>query len=368
MSIQSTFETVAWRDDIGPHGAVRLLDQTRLPHETSYVDLCDWREVVAAISSMIVRGAPAIGCTAALGLALAARQVEARDASALCEALTRIGEEFKASRPTAVNLMWAIDRLLGVARSQAAHQSTLSALREALLHEAQAVIMEDVAGNRRMGHFGAELLPRFDERATQILTHCNAGALATAGYGTALGVVRAAREIGIAIEVWADETRPRLQGMKLTAWELMQDHIAVTVIADGMAAVLMRERRVDAVIVGADRIAANGDVANKIGTYNVAVQARFHGVPFYVAAPLSTVDFDCVDGTQIPIEERNAGEMTHLETASGPVLIAPQNVSVWNPAFDVTPAELVTAIITEAGIARPPFEESMNRLRALMSV
>ncbi|MDF2439688.1 MAG: methylthioribose-phosphate isomerase [Abditibacteriota bacterium] len=358
----STFQTVAARDDIGPHGAVRLLDQTLLPHEVRYVDLCDWREVVDAISSMIVRGAPAIGCTAALGLALAARQTPAHDSAELLRTLTWIGEEFKASRPTAVNLMWAIDRLLDVARAQAAHQSTLEAVRGALQQEALAIVQEDVAANRRIGLFGARLLPRLRDRATRILTHCNAGALATAGYGTALGVVRAAHEMGIDVEVWADETRPRLQGMKLTAWELMQDQIPVTVIADDMAAVLMREGRVDAVVVGADRIAANGDVANKIGTYNVAVQARFHNVPFYVAAPLSTIDFACADGTHIPLEERDTSEMTHLETASGALRIAPESVAVWNPAFDVTPAKLVTAIITEAGVAHAPLPHNLARL------
>lgn len=339
-------QPVAWYQ-----GKVRLLDQTALPAATRYVELSDWRDVAAAIGTMIVRGAPAIGCAAALGLALGAHGITTPHRAEFLLELHSIGDGLRATRPTAVNLAWAIDRLLGVAASTPGGPATLKA---ALLAAATGMLDEDIATNRRLGAHGAALLP---EQA-RVLTHCNAGALATAGYGTALGVIRAAWERGKHIEVFADETRPRLQGMKLTAWELKQDGIPVTVIADNMAAVLMREGQVDCVIVGADRLAANGDTANKIGTYGLAVQAHFHGVPFYVAAPLSTIDFALPDGSHIPIEARDASEMTHLED----LRLAPEGVPVWNPAFDVTPAHLIAAIITENGIARPPFTDSLRAL------
>jgi methylthioribose-1-phosphate isomerase len=321
-----------------------------------YVDLCDWRKVVEAIRTMIVRGAPAIGCTAALGFALAARQ--SKEHPQFLRELERIGGVFKGARPTAVNLMWAIDRLLLLAQSTY-DGANASCVADRLLQQAQQIVQDDIASCRRMGCHGAAILPAVSGRPLRILTHCNAGALATAGYGSALGVVRAAVETGTPVEVWADETRPRLQGLKLTAWELMQDGIPVTAIADNMAAVLMREKRVDCVVVGADRIAANGDAANKIGTYGLAVQANFHGVPFYVAAPLSTIDFACADGSQIPIEERGDDEMTQIESTS----IAPGGVKVWNPAFDVTPAGLITAIVTEHGVARPAYQGSLAAWR-----
>ncbi|MBV9865469.1 MAG: S-methyl-5-thioribose-1-phosphate isomerase [Abitibacteriaceae bacterium] len=344
---QELLQPVAWHK-----GKVRLLDQTLLPGEVRYVELDNWREVVTAIRTMIVRGAPAIGCTAALGLALGAQGIETTDCTEFLTQLGIIADALRGARPTAVNLFWAIDRVWGVA---AQHQGSSTEMKAAILAEATAMVEADIATNRCLGLHGASLLP---EQAT-VLTHCNAGALATAGYGTALGVIRAAREEGKQIEVFADETRPRLQGMKLTAWELQQDGIPVTIIADNMAAVLMREGQVDCVVVGADRIAANGDTANKIGTYGLAVQAHFHNVPFYVAAPLSTVDFALPDGSHIPIEERDSTEMTHIENTR----LAPDGVPVWNPAFDVTPAHLITAIITEQGIARMPYTNSLAALQ-----
>lgn len=347
MIKQALLQPVAWHN-----GKLRLLDQTLLPREVRYVELDDWRAVVTAIRTMIVRGAPAIGCTAALGLALGAQSIDATDHAGFFSQLRIIANALRGARPTAVNLFWAIDRVWDVA---AQHEGSVAEIKAAMLATATQMVEADIATNRCLGLHGASLLP---EQA-RVLTHCNAGALATAGYGTALGVIRAAREEGKQVEVFADETRPRLQGMKLTAWELQQDGIPVTVIADNMAAVLMREGKVDCVVVGADRIAANGDTANKIGTYGLAVQAHFHRVPFYVAAPLSTVDFALPDGSRIPIEERNDEEMTHIENTR----IAPDGVRVWNPAFDVTPAHLITAIITEQGIARLPYTNSLDALK-----
>jgi methylthioribose-1-phosphate isomerase len=354
---QSTFIPVSWSADIKPHGAVRLLDQTLLPQSVRYVELTEWRNVVEAIRDMTVRGAPAIGCTAALGLALAAQQIQHHPV--FLPELERIGDVFKAARPTAVNLMWAIDRMLNVARQNTKEGLPPAQIAARLIREGRSIIEEDITVNRRLGRFGAESLPTVVDRPLKVLTHCNAGALATAGYGTALGVVRAAIEMGRSVEVWADETRPRLQGLKLTVWELQQDEIPVTAIADNMAAVLMREGQVDCIVVGADRIAANGDTANKIGTYGLAVQAQFHKVPFYVAAPLSTVDFNCADGSKIPIEERADVEITQV----GGSPVAPVGARVWNPAFDVTPAALITAIFTERGVARTPLADSLNNLR-----
>ena len=339
--------TVAWHDN-----KVRLIDQTALPAELRYVDLADWREVVAAIADMIVRGAPAIGCTAALGFAMGAQSIAATDRTEFLRELSAMADCFREARPTAVNLAWAIDRLQGLAQTGG---NDAAQIQHALMAEALAMLDCDLETNRRLGRHGAALLPQ----KANVLTHCNAGALATCGYGTALGVIRAAVDAGKQIHVYADETRPRLQGMKLTAWELMQDGIPVTVIADNMAAVLLREGVIDCVVVGADRIAGNGDTANKIGTYGLAVQAKFHGVPFYVAAPLSTIDFSLPDGAGIPIEHRCDEEMTHIDGHR----VAPEGVEVWNPAFDVTPAALVTAIITEAGVATAPFGESLGLLR-----
>jgi methylthioribose-1-phosphate isomerase len=336
-------QTVQWLS-----GKVKLIDQTALPERLSFVELSDWREVAEAIRTMVVRGAPAIGCTAALGMAQGARGIIADNREAFLRRMHGIAETFRASRPTAVNLFWAIDRMMAVA--EATDGNTVD-IKDAMLTEALSMLDEDIAANRRLGRYGAERLPD----VCSVLTHCNAGALATVAYGTALGVIRAAVEAGKSVSVYADETRPRLQGMKLTAWELAQDGIPVTIIADNMAAALMRQGKVDCVIVGADRIAANGDTANKIGTYGLAIAARHHRIPFYVAAPFSTIDLKLATGAQIPIEQRDSIEMTHIDG----VRISPEGVPVLNPAFDVTPGDLVTAFITERGVLEPPFEEAL---------
>jgi methylthioribose-1-phosphate isomerase len=337
------FTTVRWDD-----GAVVMLDQRRLPGEEHYLRCADHHQVAAAIRDMAIRGAPAIGVAAALGLALAARQAGGTREAAFATACAELG----ATRPTAVNLFWAIDRMRRRFDRERGRDPAL--LAEALLEEAQAILSEDLAACRRLGDLGADLLPA----GARLLTHCNAGALATAGYGTALGVIRSAARRGRVARVYADETRPYLQGARLTAWELMQDGIPTTLIADSMAGHLMSRGEVDAVVVGADRIARNGDVANKIGTYTLAVLARENGVPFYVAAPLSTVDLATPDGAAIPIEERPPDEVTH----HGGRRLAPPGVGVRNPAFDVTPGRYVAAIVTEAGIARAPYAESLRAL------
>jgi methylthioribose-1-phosphate isomerase len=337
--------TVWWED-----GRVRMIDQTRLPAVEVILQFGTVDEVAEAIESMRVRGAPAIGVTAALGLALAAQAAASKPAAAFRAHLAAAAERLRRTRPTAVNLFWSIDRLLLLAEAEP--DPARAAAR--LIAEAQAMVEEDVQINRAMGRHGAALLP---ERGG-VLTHCNTGSLATVGYGTALGVVRAAVASGKTLHVYVDETRPRLQGMKLTAWELLRDGIPATVITDNMAGWVMRQGRVQAVIVGADRIAANGDTANKIGTYSVAVLARAHQIPFYVAAPLSTIDYSLADGDSIPIEERAAEEITHV----GGQQLAPEGVTVYNPAFDVTPASLITAIITERGVAQPPSPASLARL------
>ncbi len=339
MTKTEPLRTVAWVD-----GSVRLIDQTVLPARLVFLDYTYWQDVAEAIRSMVVRGAPAIGCTAALGLALGAQSLEDADRAEFLRRLSEIADVLRATRPTAVNLCWAVDRLMLLAEHTVGGAAEI---RRALLAQALKMLEEDIETNRRMGRFGAELLPN----EGTVLTHCNAGALATVGYGTALGVIRAAVEAGKRIHVLADETRPRLQGMKLTAWELAQDGIPVTIIADCMAASLMRQGGIDCVVVGADRISANGDTANKIGTYSVAVAARYHGIPFYVAAPFSTIDFSLANGDGIPIEHREDVEMTHIDG----IRIAPDGVPVLNPSFDVTPAELVTAFITERGVLHPPF-------------
>ena len=338
--------TVAWDD-----GAVVMIDQRRLPGEQVFVRCRQPREVAEAIRNMTIRGAPAIGVAAAFGLALAARGSKAQGA-ALAAEFERACGELAHTRPTAVNLFWAIDRMRR--RFQAAAEMDGAALRQALLDEALAIQAEDLAACRRMGDLGAELLPQ----EARVLTHCNAGALATAGYGTALGVVRSAARLGKIKNVFADETRPYLQGARLTAWELMQDGIPTTLIADNMAGHLMARGEVNAVVVGADRIAANGDVANKIGTYSVAILAKEHGIPFYVAAPVSTIDLSTPDGSKIPIEERSPDEVTH----HGGRRLAPEGVAVRNPAFDVTPHRYVTAIVCERGVARAPYGDSLRAL------
>ncbi len=346
-------KTLEWTD-----GGVRFIDQTKLPTEETYVTCKSYEEVAHAIKTMIVRGAPAIGVAAAMGVALGVRDSQAANYSALLRDFDHICEVLAATRPTAVNLFWAIRRMR--TKFEQLELLTIAEIKSQLVAEAQRMLVEDIAANQAMGKHGAVLLPA----SGGILTHCNAGALATCGYGTALGVIRAAVESGKKLHVFADETRPFLQGSRLTAWELMKDNIPTTLISDNMAGAIMRQGKIDAVIVGADRIAANGDVANKIGTYTVAVLAREHRIPFYVAAPFSTVDLETPDGSRIPIEQRSALEVTHLAGKQ----IAPDGVKVENPAFDVTPHEYVAAIITERGVARAPYEESLRELAGAKAV
>jgi len=329
--------------------ALRLLDQTRLPHETVYVTCNTAEDVAQAIRGLQVRGAPAIGVAAAYGLVLATRTAPA-DAAEFAQHVERAAEDLRRTRPTAVNLQWALDRMLARARAVAQRDGT-EAARSALEQLAHTLAEEDVAANRRMGAFGLDLVPD----GANVLTHCNAGALATVDYGTALGVVRAAHEAGRHIHVYVDETRPFLQGARLTAWELQQLGVPMTLITDNMAGHFMSRGNVDLVVVGADRIAANGDVANKIGTYSVAVLAHENGIPFYVAAPISTIDVSVASGADIPIEERSSREV--VEIAGVP--IAPRGVEAAHPAFDVTPARYVTAIVTERGVLRAPYERSL---------
>ena len=338
--------TLTWT----PEG-VRFIDQTRLPLEESYVTAATVEEVARVIETMVVRGAPAIGVSAAYGVALGAQKTAAGSTAEFAPEFECNCARLAATRPTAVNLFWAIDRMKRLFRKLAAASTPIEEIKQKLLAEAHAMYEEDIAACRAMGAHGAALLP--DEGG--VLTHCNAGALATCGYGTALGVIRAAVEKGKRIHVYADETRPFLQGARLTAWELMADGIATTVICDNMAASLMRQGLIGAVVVGADRIAANGDVANKIGTYNVAILAKEHGIPFYVAAPWSTIDLATATGEAIPIEERAAVEVTH----HGGRQLTPHGVGIRNPAFDVTPARYVTAIVTERGVVRAPYSESL---------
>ena len=342
-------KTLEWTD-----AGVRFIDQTKLPTEETYVTCKNYEEVADAIRTMIVRGAPAIGVAAAMGVALGALQSPAKTLPELEREFDAVCNVLAGTRPTAVNLFWAIRRMRD--RFDQLRPLSLEKIQQELVTEAQRMLVEDIAANEAMGKHGAVLLPA----SGGVLTHCNAGALATAGYGTALGVIRAAVESGKQIHVFADETRPFLQGSRLTAWELMKDNIPTTLIADNMAGAMMRLGKIDAVIVGADRIAANGDVANKIGTYSVAVLAKEHGIPFYVAAPISTVDLETTDGSKIPIEQRASSEMTHLAGKR----IAPDAVRVENPAFDVTPSKYVTAIITERGVARAPYQESLAELVA----
>jgi len=337
-------DTVKWED-----GAVVMIDQRLLPGEEVYLTCRDHREVARAIKEMAIRGAPAIGVAAAMGIALGVRQLPEAELEAGFE---RIAGELSATRPTAVNLFWAVERMRRRFRELSAEG--LVAVREGLLEEARRIHDEDVAACRRLGDLGAGLLP---DRA-RVLTHCNAGALATAGYGTALGVIRSAAREKKLEAVFADETRPYLQGARLTAWELMSDGIPTTLITDSMAGHMMATGQVNSVVVGADRIAANGDVANKIGTYTVAVLAHENGVPFYVAAPVSTIDLETATGAEIPIEERPEEEVTHHAGRR----LAPERVGVRNPAFDVTPNRYVTAIVCERGVARPPYTESLRAL------
>ncbi|MFZ0746370.1 MAG: S-methyl-5-thioribose-1-phosphate isomerase [Terracidiphilus sp.] len=341
--------TLAWTSD-----GVRFIDQTKLPLEESYVLATSYEQVADVIVTMVVRGAPAIGVSAAYGIALGALHTEADTAKEFAPEFDKICNRLAGTRPTAVNLFWAIDRMKRVFASLLASGAPMGEIQRKLLAEAHAMYAEDIAACKTMGAFGGALLP--DEGG--VLTHCNAGALATCGYGTALGVIRSAVEQGKRIHVFADETRPFLQGARLTAWELMADGIDTTVICDNMAASLMHAGRIQAVVVGADRIAANGDTANKIGTYNVAILAKEHGIPFYVAAPWSTIDTATPTGDAIPIEERSPVEVTH----HGGKQLTPNGVGICNPAFDVTPAKYVTAIITERGVLRAPYTESLKEM------
>jgi len=339
--------TLEWTEQ-----GVRFLDQTKLPTEEIYVTCKTYEQVADVIRNMVVRGAPAIGVAAAMGIALGVKNSSAETVGGLKKDFDQICKVIGETRPTAVNLFWAIRRMQE--KFESLRIRPIGQIREAIIEEAQSMHAEDIAANQAMGRHGAALMPN----SGGVLTHCNAGALATAGYGTALGVIRAAVEQGKKIHVYADETRPFLQGSRLTAWELMKDGIPTTVISDNMAGAVMRQGKIEAIVVGADRIAANGDVANKIGTYTVAVLAKEHGIPFYVAAPISTVDLNTPDGSMIPIEQRNAREVTHIAGRQ----MVPDGVSVENPAFDVTPARYVAAIITEYGIARAPYEQSLRKL------
>jgi methylthioribose-1-phosphate isomerase len=337
-------ETIQWT----PAGVV-MIDQTKLPREEVYVTCTTYIEVADAIRTMVIRGAPAIGVAAAMGVALGVLHAEP---ARLDSEFDRICATLAATRPTAVNLFWGIDRMKRVFREVRAE--SIQRIRERLIHEARQIRLEDIAINEAIGRNGMDLVPD----GKTVLTHCNAGALATAGYGTALGVVRAAISSGKTIDVFADETRPFLQGARLTVWELQHDGIPATLITDSMAGHFLKSGRIGCVVVGADRIAANGDVANKIGTYSVAVLAKENGVPFYVAAPISTLDLTLASGAQIPIEQRAASEVTHVFG----VAVAPDGIPVENPAFDVTPNRYVTAIITERGVARTPYEQSLRAL------
>ncbi len=345
--------TLEWTD-----AGVRFIDQTKLPTEEVFVTCTTYQEVADAIRTMVVRGAPAIGVAAAMGIALGLKGVKADNIADLRNQFGHICRLMGETRPTAVNLFWAIRRMQR--RFEELSGRPLAEIRQRMIDEARLMHQEDIEVNREMGRNGAVLLPS----SGSILTHCNAGALATAGYGTALGVIRSAVESGKKLHVYADETRPFLQGSRLTAWELMKDGIPTTLISDNMAGHIMSQGKIQAVIVGADRIAANGDTANKIGTYSVAILAKEHGIPFYVAAPFSTVDLETSDGTKIPIEERSSTEVTHL----GGKQIAPTGVDVRNPAFDVTPAKYITAIITERGVAKAPFGESLRSLSLAATV
>jgi len=341
--------TIEWQPD-----AVVMIDQRKLPGQEIYVTCKTANEVARAIKTMVIRGAPAIGVAAGMGIALGMNRSKAQGTRQFAVDFNKLCDVMAATRPTAVNLFWAIARMKRAFGEAVQAGRSVEEIKAVLVKEANAIHDEDVESCRQMGRFGAELVPS----GARILTHCNAGALATAGYGTALGVIRAAAEQGKVTQVFADETRPFLQGARLTAWELVRDGVPTTVITESMAGPLMQRGGIDFIVVGADRIAANGDFANKIGTYTVAMMAAAHKVPFYVAAPLSTIDLATADGAAIPIEQRSAREVTHL----GSTQLAPDGASVWNPAFDVTPHHLVAGIITEKGVARAPFADSLARL------
>lgn len=336
-------------------GKLKLIDQTRLPGEVTWHEYTDYRQVAKAIRDMIVRGAPAIGVTAAYGFAMGINNISTDDKRNFFNELCKIAEEIKSTRPTAVNLFWAVERV--VKKAYELKEESISSIKKAVLAEAAQMDMEDTKSNRRIGQYGNELIKPGDT----ILTHCNAGSLATCDYGTALGVIRAAHEAGKKIKVFADETRPYLQGARLTAYELKEDGIPVTLICDNMAGYFMYKGEINCCITGADRIALNGDTANKIGTYSIAVLAHENRIPFYIAAPVSTIDFGIKNGEEIPIEERNTNEVTHIMGQK----IAPDGINVRNPAFDITPGRYITAIITDKGILYPPYEESIRKIQTV---
>jgi len=344
------FKTIEWKGD-----RVRVLDQRRLPQEVRFLDCRDASSVAQAIRTMAIRGAPAIGVAAAMGIALAAKRIRSNQPKIFQKNLERVCGEMGRTRPTAVNLFWAVNRMKKIL--SLVHLNGVEKTRHYLIEEALRIYKEDIETNRRIGENGRRLIRNGDG----ILTHCNAGALATGGFGTALGVIYAARDEGKQFQVFVDETRPMLQGCRLTAWELVQEKIPATLITDNMAGVLMRKGLVNLVMVGADRIARNGDTANKIGTYGLAVLSKSHGIPFYVAAPTSTIDLTLVSGEEIPIEERNTAEVTHF--CGYP--IAPKGVKAFNPAFDVTPHSLIHGIITEKGIIRKPFHKNLRKMSAI---
>lgn len=339
----SSFKTIEWKDD-----KVVMIDQRKLPGEETYLECGTYEDVAEAIRSMVIRGAPAIGVAAAMGIAIGALKTNTWEREEFFSEVRRIAQVLKGTRPTAVNLFWAADRMLRVLDN---NDKDVPGLKQDLVEEAKWILVEDIETCKRLGYLGSELI----DDGMSILTHCNAGALATGGYGTALGVIRAASEAGKDIKVIATETRPFLQGARLTAWELDRDGIPVSLITDNMVGHIMSKGMVDAVVLGADRIASNGDVANKIGTYTISVLAKSHGIPFYVAAPVSTIDYGCPNGVSIPIEERDPKEVTHIRGNK----IAP-DVAVYNPAFDITPGDNVKSIITEAGIAEKPFINSLK--------
>jgi methylthioribose-1-phosphate isomerase len=344
------FKTVEWK-----RSGVVMIDQRLLPGKVVYRTYKDYKEVAKGIKDMVVRGAPAIGIAAAMGLALGASKIKAKNLKGFKKEFEKIADHMAKTRPTAKNLFWAIERMTRVVEDSGV--SNVPELKKMLEEEAKKIHDEDIEINRRIGWHGGRLL----KNDSAVLTHCNAGALATAGYGTALGVIRGALEGGKRIKVFADETRPFLQGSRLTAWELKEDNIDVTLVTDNMPGYIMKKGLIDAVVVGADRIAANGDVANKIGTYSVALLARAHRIPFYVAAPTSTIDLNTKTGEEIPIEQRSPDEVTHMQGK----MIAPRGVKAINPAFDITPSWLVTAIITEKGVVRSPYTMSLKRLFAV---
>jgi len=342
-----TIQPLQWKND-----RVFMLDQRILPEKELYLECRTYQEVAHAIKCMVVRGAPAVGVAAAMGIALGVQAIPEKNKKEFLPRFDTICNTIASTRPTAVNLFWAIERMKNLVYQNL--RVSLKVLSLLLKKEALKILKEDIESNKRMGKYGS----KFIKNGAVILTHCNAGALATGGYGTALGVIRAAKAQGKKVQVIADETRPFLQGARLTAWELKKDKIPVTVITDNMAAFMMQQKRIDAIIVGADRIAANGDTANKIGTYSLAILAKEHKIPFYVAAPLSTIDFNIKTGKEIPIEERAEEEVSHM----GEKRLVPQGVSIWNPAFDVTPNRFISAIITDQGVVKKPYQKNLKKL------